>query len=133
MKLAIHFKDLQGTGSDRRRIEARIRLALTRFTPLIYGLTATISDENGSRGGMDKVCRLVVRLRAGTVVVNEQAGVVMAAVAQAADRAARAVARAHHRAVDARQSPPRPRGRRRAAPAAHARHGMHDGARVASV
>lgn len=104
MKLSIQFKDLQVTASDRQRIEDGIRLALTRLAPLIYGLTATISDENGSRGGVDKRCRLVVRLHAGTVVVNEQADAVMAAVTQAAERAARSVARLHHRAIDARQT-----------------------------
>jgi hypothetical protein len=53
---------------------------LTRFTPPIRGLTVTISDENGLRGGVDKNCRLVVRLHAGTVVVNEQADEVLAAL-----------------------------------------------------
>ena len=106
MKISLQSKDLQVTASDRQRIEDRIRLALTRFAPLVHSLTATISDENGSRGGVDKRCRLVVRLHAGTVVVNEQAAAVMAAVTQAAERAARSVARVHHRAVDARQAVP---------------------------
>jgi ribosome-associated translation inhibitor RaiA len=106
MKMAILFKDLEVSASDRERIENRIRVALTRFTPLIRGLTATISDENGLRGGIDKKCRLVVRLHAGTVVVNEQADAVMEAVTLAAERAARSVARIHHRAVDARQTVP---------------------------
>ena len=106
MKIAILFKDLQVTASDRQRIQDRIRVALTRFTPLIRGLTVTISDENGLRGGVDKKCRLVVRLHAGTVVVNEQADAVLAAVTLAAERAARTVARVHHRAVDARQAVP---------------------------
>ena len=105
MKLSMLFKDLQVTASDRQRIEDGIRLALTRFAPLIHGVTAIISDENGSRGGVDKRCRLVVRLYARTVVVNEQASAVVAAVTQAAERAARSVARVHHRAVDARQAP----------------------------
>ena len=103
MKMAILFKDLEVSASDRERIENRIRVALTRFTPLVRGLTVTISDENGPRGGIDKKCRLVVRLHAGTVVVNEQADAVMEAVTLAAERAARSVARVHHRAVDARQ------------------------------
>ena len=38
MKISIQFKDLQVTASDRQRIEDRIRLALTRFAPLIHGL-----------------------------------------------------------------------------------------------
>ena len=117
MKMAILFKDLQVTASDRQRIEDRIRVALTRFTPLIRGLTATISDENGLRGGIDKKCRLVVRLHAGTVVVNEQADAVLAAVTLAAERAARSVARVHHRAVDARQAVPGRRDGRRASAA----------------
>ena len=106
MKMAILFKDLQVSASDRERIENRIRVALTRFTPLIRGLTVIISDENGLRGGIDKKCRLVVRLHAGTVVVNEQADAVMEAVTLAAERAARSVSRVHHRAVDARQAVP---------------------------
>lgn len=106
MKISIQFKDLQVTASDRQRIEDGIRLALTRFAPLIQGLTATVSDENGSRGGVDKRCRLIVRLHGGMVVVNEQASAVMAAVTQAAERAARSVARVHHRAIDARQTAP---------------------------
>ena len=87
MKMALLFKDLEVSASDRERIENRIRVALTRFTPLIRGLTATISDENGLRGGFDKKCRLVVRLHAGTVVVNEQADAVIEAVTLAAERA----------------------------------------------
>ena len=131
MKIYLQFKDLQVTASDRQRIEDRIRLALTRFAPLIHGLTATISDENGSRGGVDKRCRLVVRLHAGTVVVNEQAGAVMAAVTQAAERAARSVARLHHRAVHARQTVPGARRRRSVAHSASARRGSPDSAEAA--
>jgi ribosome-associated translation inhibitor RaiA len=113
MKMSLQFKDLQVAASDRKRIEERIRLALTRFAPLVQGVTATVTDENGTRGGIDKRCRLVVRLRAGTVVVNDQASAVMAAVTQAAERAARSVARIHHRAVDARQTAPGAGRRRR--------------------
>jgi ribosome-associated translation inhibitor RaiA len=131
MKISIQFKDLQVTAADRQRIEDAIRLALTRFAPLIHGLTATISDENGPRGGVDKTCRLVVRLHAGTVVVNEQAGAVLAAVTRAAERAARTVARVHQRAVDARQTVPGARRRRSVAPSASARRGSPDSAEAA--
>ena len=131
MKVSIQFKDLRVTASDRQRIEDRVRLALTRFAPLIHGLIATVSDENGSRGGVDKRCRLVVRLHADTVVVNEQAGAVMAAVTRAAERAARSVARIHQRAVDARQTVLGARRRRSVAPSASARRGSPDSAEAA--
>jgi ribosome-associated translation inhibitor RaiA len=132
MRISLQFKDLQVTASERQRIEDRIRLALTRFAPLVRGLSATVSDENGSRGGVDKKCRLVVRLHAGTVVVNEQAGAVIAAVAQAAERAARAVARVHHRAVDARQTVPGARRRRGVTHPASDRHGSPESDRRGS-
>ena len=131
MKISLQFKDLQVTASDRQRIEDRIRLALTRFAPLIRGLTATVSDENGSRGGVDKRCRLVVRLHAGTVVVSEQSTAVIAAVTQAAERAARSVARVHHRAVDARQTVPGARRRRSVAQSASDRREASEPAKAA--
>jgi len=118
MKIAIHRKHVRITAVDRQRINDQIRLALTRFAPLISRLTATISDENGPRGGVDKRCRLVVPLHAGTVVVNEQASSVMAAVTLAVERAARSIARVHHRAVDARQTVPSARRGRRIEPEA---------------
>ena len=128
MKMSILFKDLQAAGTLRQRIEDRLRLVLTRFTPLIRGLTVTVADENGVRGGIDKSCRLIVRLHAGTVVVNEQAAAVMGAVTLAAERAARSIARIHHRAVDARQAVPGAWRRRRVAPSASDRRESPDSA-----
>jgi putative sigma-54 modulation protein len=107
MKVSILLKDLFVSTALRQHVEDRIRLTLTRFAPLIRHLTVTVEDENGPRGGLDTSCRLVIRLRRGTVVVNERANAVMAAVGQAADRAARAVARVHHRHIQARTRLPR--------------------------
>ncbi|MFM7073275.1 MAG: HPF/RaiA family ribosome-associated protein [Planctomycetota bacterium] len=101
MSVTILCKDLRLAPAERRRIQERVRLALSRFAPLVRGMSITVGDENGHRRGVDKSCRLVVRLHAGTVVVNERAEALMAAVSLAAERAARAVARLHHRVVDA--------------------------------
>jgi len=107
MRVSILLKDLIVSSALRQRVEDRVRLVLTRFAPLIRDLTVTVNDENGPRGGIDMSCRLVLRLRSGTVVVNERANAVMTAVGQAADRAARAVARLHHRRLQARGRLPR--------------------------
>jgi ribosome-associated translation inhibitor RaiA len=107
MKVSILLKDLIVSSALRQQVEDRIRLVLSRFAPLIRDLTVTVNDENGPRGGIDTSCRLVLRLRGGTVVVNERANAVMTAVGQAADRAARAVARAHHRRMQSRSKVPR--------------------------
>jgi ribosome-associated translation inhibitor RaiA len=103
MKMAILVRDVQVSPAERQRISDHVRLALARFGPVIRGLTVILNDENGTRQGVDKSCRLVVRLRGGTVVVNERAEALMAAVGQAAERATRAVARLHHRTREARR------------------------------
>lgn len=93
----------QYAAAARQYIADQVRMAMTRFSPVLHGLKVILNDENGSRNGIDKTCRLIVRLRGGTVVVNEHATGVRAAVGQAAERAARAVARLHHRTLDARR------------------------------
>lgn len=104
MKVVIRRKDIEMTANDRQRIVDRVRLALTRFARVIRGVSVTVADENGQRGGVDKTCRLVIQLTAGTVVINEQGTAVMAAVTRAAERATRAVARLQHRAYDPRRA-----------------------------
>jgi len=104
MKISILRKDVDLTAEDRQRIVNLIRLALTRFSALIRGVSVTVADENGTRGGVDKSCRLVIQMGAGTVVVSQQGASVVGAAAEAAGRAARSVARLQHRAFDPRKT-----------------------------
>lgn len=52
-------------------VERRLRFALTRFSGRIGRVSVFLADQNGPRGGIDKTCRIVVRLRAGGDVVAE--------------------------------------------------------------
>jgi putative sigma-54 modulation protein len=52
-------------------IERRLRFALTRFSGRIGRVNVFLADQNGPRGGVDKTCRIVVRLRDGGDVVAE--------------------------------------------------------------
>jgi len=52
-------------------IERRLQFALARFSSRVRRVNVFLADENGPRGGIDKTCRIVVRLRDGGDVVAE--------------------------------------------------------------
>lgn len=52
-------------------IERRLRFALSRFTGRIRRVNVFLADQNGPRGGIDKTCRILVRLADGGDVVAE--------------------------------------------------------------
>jgi len=79
-------------------ITRRLHFTLGRFAPEIERVTARIGDLNGPRGGADKRCRLEVKLRGlGNVLSEACADDLAAAVAFAAERLGRGVARALER------------------------------------
>jgi ribosome-associated translation inhibitor RaiA len=78
---------------------------LARFGHRIQDVAASLVDLNGSKGGVDKLCRVVVRLRPnGKVTIQETENNIFTAFARALDRAKRAVARTLERRRDARNN-----------------------------
>lgn len=79
-------------------ITRRLHFALGRFAPEIERVTTRVGDVNGPRGGVDQRCRMEVKLRGLENVLSEaRAADVEAAVAFAAERLGRGVARALER------------------------------------
>lgn len=79
-------------------VEHRILLALGRLSPGIHCAIVRLYDLNGPRGGMDKKCRIEVRLRSrNSLVVEHTDSNLFAAISRAADRAGRAVVQAKER------------------------------------
>lgn len=75
-----------------RHIEGRIRLSLGTASDRINAVSVRLADINGSRGGIDRRCRIVVWLRdLGTIVVAAIDPDLYAAVDEAASRAKEAV------------------------------------------
>ena len=86
------------TGELREFVERRLLFALSRFESRIQRTTVVVADANGPRGGIDKSCRITVKLRrAGDVTITDQDVEVGSCIARAADRVGRAVARAIER------------------------------------
>ena len=95
MKMQISVRNMTLTDAQRDRIERRLYFTLGRFAPRISSLEMILQDENGPRGGLDKNCRVIVRLRGANDVVVEGRGEETASVVdRTADRAGRAVSRA---------------------------------------
>jgi len=88
----------------RAHVERRLHFALGRFGGRVRQATVRLSDLNGPRGGVDKACRIAVRLPASPDLVVEDAdGDLYVAIDRAAERAGRSVGRhlARGRGADA--------------------------------
>jgi putative sigma-54 modulation protein len=67
----LHAKDVVLDEDMKDHLERRLLFALTRFDPRILRVDVHVADHNGPKGGIDKSCRIVVRLRGlGDVVVK---------------------------------------------------------------
>jgi len=101
MKVRITTKNLTISDTHRDRIERRLYFTLGRFASSVTSVEMMLQDENGPRGGVDKTCRIIVRLRAAKDVVVEGRGEKTLALV---DRTADHVGRAVSRALDSRKS-----------------------------
>jgi ribosome-associated translation inhibitor RaiA len=114
MQIQIQAPDLEPGDPLFSHVERRLRYALSRSDARVSRVWVRLTDLNRPKGGMDKACRIEVRL-AGlpSVVIEDIQPDVYTAVDRAADRAGRTVMR--------RLGLPRARGRAAAEP----RIGLH--------
>lgn len=95
MQLSIVDRRDHMSEQEREFARRRLLFALSRFDTKIDRVSLVVSDVNGPRGGIDKACRVTVKLRrSGGVNVKCEHAEMNACVARAAERAGRAVARA---------------------------------------
>ncbi len=95
MRVEIRDRGIEPTEAIRVHTERRLHFALGRFDERVRAVRVSIGDSNGPvRGGVDKTCRLEVRLDAPRDVhIETRHTDLYAAISDAADRAGRAVAR----------------------------------------
>lgn len=75
-------------------VQRRLRYALSRSDDRVSRVTVRLSDINGPKGGVDKACRIEVRLAGRpSVVIEDIQSDIYTAVDRAAGRAGRTVLR----------------------------------------
>jgi ribosomal subunit interface protein len=104
MSVRVRSRGFELSDALRTHAERRLRRLLGRFRMRLRSVILRLDDVNGPRGGNDKRCRIVAQLaHRGEVRVEEVDGDLYAAIARAADRLERAVARATERRLRARR------------------------------
>lgn len=95
MKLELHSSRVDISDATRNYVERRIAFALGRFADVIHSVIVRLEDINGPRGGVDKLCRVRVKLekRKTPIIAEVLTDEVPAAVDMASERVGRAVAR----------------------------------------
>ena len=76
------------------RIQSRTLSLLSKFGDRIKSIDLKVEDVNGPRGGIDKLCRVMVKLkRKADVVITSQDQKLSRAISAAIERASRSVNR----------------------------------------
>ncbi len=71
MKISLHCDGVILNQDGRAYLERRLGFALGRFLSKVKSVTVSLTDVNGDRGGIDKRCRVVARLKGMEEVVLE--------------------------------------------------------------
>ncbi|MCU0683579.1 MAG: HPF/RaiA family ribosome-associated protein [Polyangiaceae bacterium] len=109
MHVQVRLRGLDVPDVVREAIGRRIHFALGRFGGRLRSAVAFVVDENGPRGGIDKRCRVELRLRDGGSLIVERSGDrVLATVDETLDRTARALVRHLERPRGGRSAPATP-------------------------
>lgn len=88
MRVQIQVIGLQGSAKLRRFAAQKLDVALACFSDGIEAASVRLRDINGAdRGGVDKLCRVVITLKGNAVVVIEELGSnILQAIERAAER-----------------------------------------------
>lgn len=95
MQMKIQIRGLPRASKLRRVAAHKIDVALARYAHVIQEASVRLDDINGpDRGGADKLCRVVLRMKDSSVLVIEELGTDIAQVIErAVDRLRQSVAR----------------------------------------
>lgn len=94
MRVTIQTNGFEMTSALRAYTEQRLATALGWAREHMRKLVVWLSDINGPRGGVDKRCKIQVKLGGGReIIIEDTEADLYAAIDRAADRADRAVVR----------------------------------------
>ncbi len=75
MQVQVQVKGLPRSAKLRQFAAHKLNAALSRFSHVIQEATMSLTDINGpERGGVDKLCRVVLRMKNNSFVIIEELG-----------------------------------------------------------
>ncbi len=108
MRLQVSGSNVKLDESILDHVDRRFRFALDRLESEVSSVSIKLGDVNGPKGGVDKQCKVLVKLASGgDLVLRERAEDIYLSVSRASDRVQRLV----RRRIDRRKT-----RRRRTAP-----------------
>lgn len=97
MQVIFKSRQVEGTALRDEALQ-RVRLALRRIASVVLRAKVMLSDINGPRGGVDKLCTLEVKTEnSGVLVISSLASNWHAALSQGLERLVRVLNRTLHR------------------------------------
>ncbi len=112
MQIEVNSTSVDYTPEVREFLQRRFDAAFDRFQKQIRELRVRLSDLNGPRGGVDKSCRVSIKLTPrGEMVLEQRGDEIHATIASAVERASENLAQRLAKQRDAVRQPRRPRVR----------------------
>jgi ribosome-associated translation inhibitor RaiA len=94
MTISIRVRDMEWTDELREKVERSIAFALDRYQTQVTDVAVYLTDLNGPKGGVDKLCQITAVLRRGKpVMILEQGSDVMPTVNTALNRLGNSIGR----------------------------------------
>lgn len=94
MRTEIRLRGLPDAVELRAHAQRQLGFHLSRFSSALDEVLLRVSDVNGPKGGLDKRCQILVRFkRGGSVTISVSSADARGAIAHAAERTVRMIAR----------------------------------------
>ncbi len=98
MEIAVRARDVVWNEGLQQRVQRSIEFAVDRHRSRIDRVSVYLTDLNGPRGGVDKLCQITAKVRgAAPVMILEKGDGLLAAVNRAAWRLGYRIGRRVHR------------------------------------
>jgi putative sigma-54 modulation protein len=109
MRLQVSGSNVKLDESLLDHVDRRFRFALDRLESEVSSVLIKLGDVNGPKGGVDKQCKVLVKLASGgNLVLRERSEDVYQSVSRASDRVKRLVRRRIDRRKSRRRRAPQP-------------------------
>lgn len=105
MKLQVSFSGWKPNADARHALIDRLLGSIDRFAPQVSGVAFYLQDVNGPKGGVDKECRLIVKLRQlPSIIIRDSDSCFSTLVERVTSRASHAVSKTVERRKSGRKN-----------------------------